>query len=109
VFDDAFAPACRKHGRGCAVRWGYDQEHTDSDRPYTVDELGERVEAPHRFAYPTVRDYELGFYTWRAMRRDGRLTRDEERAREPMILARLGIPGGSFDEVTNRALGPVEP
>lgn len=109
MFDGIFAPVCRKHGRGCTVQWGYDPEHTDSDRPYTVDELSERIEAPHRYAYPTARDYELGFYTWRSMRRDDQLTRDEEVAREPTILARLGIPGGSFDEVINRALGPVEP
>lgn len=108
MVDNFFAPVCRKHGRGCAVRWGYDQEHTDSNRPYTVDELSERIEAPHRYAYPTVRDYELGFYIWRAMRRDDRLARDEEQAREPMILARLGIPGDNFEDVINRVLGSVE-
>lgn len=106
--NDFFAPACRKHGKGCTVRWGYDREHTDSDRPYSVDELGERIEAPHRYAYPSVREYELGFRTWRAMRRDGRLSADEERVREPMILERLRIAGNSFDEVIQRALAAVE-
>ena len=95
---------CRKHGQGCNVRWGYDLDHTDSDHPYSVDELAGRHEAPHRYAYPSVREYELGFYTWRSMRRDDRLTRDEEQAREPMILRRLGISGESFDEVINHNL-----
>ena len=100
-----FPPFCRKHGEGCAVPWGYDRDHTDSDRPYSVAELGDRQEAPHRYAYQSVREYEQGFCIWRAMRRDDRLTRDEERAREPAILQQLGIAGGSFDEVIGRALG----
>lgn len=100
-----FPPRCRKHGEGCAIPWGYDRDHTDSDRPYSVAELGDRLEAPHRYAYPTVREYEQGFHIWRAMRRDDRLTWDEERAREPMILQWLGIEGGSFDEVIARTFG----
>lgn len=107
MFDGFFAPTCRKHGRCCSVPWGYDEEHTDSARPYTVDELGDRVEAPHYHAYPSNREYELGFRIWRAMRRDDRLTRGEEEAREPVVLARLGIAGGSFDEVINRTLRAV--
>lgn len=100
---DHLTGGCRKHGPGCSVRWGYDPEHTDSDRPYTVDELGERLDAPHRYAYPTVREYEQGFHIWRAIRRDERLTAAEEKAREPEILKKLGIAGGSFDEVIERA------
>jgi hypothetical protein len=107
MVDDFFAPQCRKHGRGCRIPWGYDEAHTDSDHPYTVDELSGRSEAPHRYAYPSVRDYELGFYTWRAMRRDDRLTAAEERAREPVALQRLGIPGDSFEEAIQRALARV--
>ncbi|OQQ12938.1 hypothetical protein B0675_36455 [Streptomyces sp. M41(2017)] len=99
---------CRKHGPGCSVRWGYDQEHTDSGRPYTAGELGERVEAPHRHAYSSAQEYELGFRTWRAMRRDDRLTAAEEQVREPLILGRLGIAGSSFDEVIERALKAAE-
>ncbi|MGW7087485.1 hypothetical protein ACWGH2_28865 [Streptomyces sp. NPDC054871] len=99
-----FQTGCRLHGPSCRTAWGYDQQHTDSDHPYSVSELADRAEAPHRYAYATNRDYELGFYTWRSMRRDDRLSREEERAREPVILARLGIKGASFDEVIGRAL-----
>lgn len=97
-----FPSFCRKHGEGCAIPWGYDPNHTDSDHPYSVDELERRQEAPHRFAYPSAREYEFGFYIWRSMRRDDRLTRDEERAREPVILARLGIKASSYDEALQR-------
>lgn len=93
---------CRLHGEACHVPWGYDKAHTDSLRPYTVEELSDRMEAPHRHAYPTARDYERGFYLWRAMRLDDRLTRAEEAAREPVLLARLGIAGSSFQEVLDR-------
>lgn len=93
-----YTMGCRLHGPGCQVRWGYDQEHTDSDHPYSVDELGDRAEAPHRYAYPTVQQYEQGFHIWRAMRRDDRLTRAEEQAREPVVLARLGIAASSYEE-----------
>jgi hypothetical protein len=107
VFNDFFAPTCRKHGRGCAVSWGYDRAHTDSDRPYTVDELGERLEAPHYYAYPSSSEYEQGFRIWRAMRRDDQLTPAEQEAREPVLLERLGIAGCSFDEVIGRTLRAV--
>jgi len=107
VISDFFAPHCRKHGRGCSVSWGYDQAHTDSDRPYTVEELGERAEAPHYFAYASNREYEQGFHIWRAMRRDDLLTAAEREARELVFLERLGIAGGSFEEVIERTLRAV--
>lgn len=66
--------ACRLHGRSCSVPWGYDPAHTDSPRPYTVNELADRFEGPHRYAYPTVAAYEEGFALWRALRRDGEPT-----------------------------------
>ncbi|WP_086685857.1 hypothetical protein [Streptomyces pseudogriseolus] len=66
--------ACRLHGRTCSVPWGYDRSHTDSTRPYTVHELADRFEGPHRYAYPTADAYEEGFALWRALRRDGEST-----------------------------------
>lgn len=102
-----FLPHCRKHGEGCAVPWGYDRDHTDSDRPYSVAELGGRLEAPHRYAYPTVSEYEQGFHIWRAMRLDDLLTTAEQEARETVLLERLGIAGGSFEAVIARTLRAV--
>ncbi|MBG7704834.1 hypothetical protein HCJ76_43935 [Streptomyces sp. MC1] len=66
--------ACRLHGEGCHVTWGYDRAHTDSRRPYTTEELAEREAAPHRYAYPAVQAYERGFRLWRALRRDAQPT-----------------------------------
>ncbi len=65
---------CRIHGPGCAVPWGYDREHTDSDQPYTLAELAGRQDCPHFYAYPSCEDYLEGWNLWRALRRDGRLT-----------------------------------
>jgi hypothetical protein len=48
---------CRIHGPGCSTPWGYDRDHTDSDRPYTLDELAIRQSVPHFYAYPTSEDY----------------------------------------------------
>lgn len=72
-----FLPGCRRHGRGCRVLWGYDQDHTDSDRPYTLDELAVRKDGPHRYAYPTDEAYKEGWHLWLALRRDARLSRAE--------------------------------
>ena len=76
-------------------------------QPMTVDELADRDGAPHRFAYPTARDYEQGFYLWRAIKRDGRLAADEERAREPVVLARLGLAASSYEEAIDNAVASV--
>jgi hypothetical protein len=59
--------------------WGYDPAHTDSRRPYTLDELAERTEGPHRYAYPTLGAYSEGWARWRVLRRDS----------EPTYLERL--------------------
>ncbi|CAL9326856.1 hypothetical protein [Streptomyces sp. SudanB91_2054] len=74
-----FDPGCQLHGRACRTPWGYDPAHTDSSRPYTVEELANRYEAPHRYAYPSTEEYVKGFRTWRALRRD----------QEPTYLERL--------------------
>ncbi len=59
------------HGRHCrTVSWGYDPEHTDSPRPYTLAELADRPECPHRYAYPDHGQYLQGWSLWRALRRD---------------------------------------
>lgn len=68
------------HGPGCHKSWGYDPPHTDSVRPYTLDELEGREEGPHRYAYPTTEAYLEGWYLWRALRRDSRLTAGERQA-----------------------------
>ncbi len=65
---------CRRHGAGCRVPWGYDQDHADSDRPYTVDELAARREGPHRYAYPSYEAYKDGWRLWVALHRDAQLT-----------------------------------
>lgn len=67
----------------CPIRPGWDRAHSDSDRPYTLAELEHREDAPHFYAYPTVEEYEQGFYLWRAIRRDQRLTAEEHMARLP--------------------------
>jgi hypothetical protein len=66
--------ACRLHGEGCHVAWGYDRAHTDSTRPYTTEELAERLEGPHYYAYPTLEAYQEGYALWLALRRDARPT-----------------------------------
>lgn len=70
-------PGCRRHGRGCRVPWGYDEDHTDSDRPYTVDELAARADCPHRYAYPDDEAYIAGFKLWLALRHDSRMSPQE--------------------------------
>jgi hypothetical protein len=61
------------HGPHCPTPWGYDPEHTDSDRPYTVQELAVRPNGPHRYAYPDTDQYVRGWALWRALRRDRQL------------------------------------
>lgn len=73
----SFLPGCRRHGRSCTVPWGYDPDHTDTDRPYTLDELATRISGPHRYAYPDAQAYLEGWALWKALRRDSRLTRTE--------------------------------
>lgn len=63
-------PVCRLHGSTCRTPWGYDPEHTDSATPYTLEELAERQESPHRYAYASLREYEAEFRLWRAVGRD---------------------------------------
>jgi hypothetical protein len=82
---------CRLHGPACRTLWGYDQAHTDSTHPYTVEELASRQEAPHRYAYPTVEAYEEGFRTWRAMRRDDEPTYLERLLATAVRMAPLGM------------------
>lgn len=43
------------------------------------------MEAPQRKEFETYDEYHLAFITWRAIRRDGKLTRDEEAARFKVI------------------------
>lgn len=61
---------CRAGHLNCRIPWGYDGDHTDSDRPYTLDELAARRDPPHRYAYPTVDEYVFAFKLWRSLRRD---------------------------------------
>lgn len=88
---------CRLHGSGCAVAWGYDQAHTDSARPYTLEELADREDGPHYFAYPDTAAYEAAWHAWRALRRDSRLTAEEANAADGVRLARLGFPDGTIE------------
>jgi len=69
------------HGRHCAVPWGWDPDHSDQLEPYTVDQLAQRVNCPHRWAYPSTGAYLHGHALWRALRRDGRLSPAESQAR----------------------------
>lgn len=89
-------PRCRAGHPNCCVPWGYDEAHTDSDRPYTLDELAERETAPHRYAYPTLDEYLYGFKLWRSLRRDARLTYAENdivwRWRMRQLSHREGLP-----------------
>lgn len=80
---------CRIHGRRCSIPWGYDRDHTDSDRPYTLAELAVRAECPHFYAYPTPDDYLAGWNLWRALRRDDRLTGAEADARFQVVAERI--------------------
>lgn len=80
---------CRIHGAGCSAPWGWDRDHTDSERPYTVDELAVRVDGPHFFAYPDADEYEAGWRLWRALRQDGRLNAAEDAVRSRLVLERL--------------------
>lgn len=69
----------------CPIPPGWDKAHTDSARPYTLDELEHREDAPHFHAYPDEDGYLQGFYLWRAIRRDGRLNPEESEARMTAI------------------------
>jgi hypothetical protein len=69
--------------------WGYDRAHTDSRFPYTLDELAERTEGPHRYAYPTADAYSEGWALWRALRRDSGLTDLERMVKLASRLAPL--------------------
>ncbi|GIH95317.1 hypothetical protein ACFFMN_23435 [Planobispora siamensis] len=78
-------PGCRLHGPRCRVPWGWDPAHTDSARPYSVEELAIRPDCPHRYAYATVEDYLQGWRLWRAMRRDDGLSAAELEARYAVV------------------------
>lgn len=82
---------CRLHGEPCRTRWGWDREHTDSPRPYTLDELAARPDNPHFYAYPMSEEYQAGWRLWRALRLEGHLTPLEDYVR---VLARAEILGG---------------
>jgi hypothetical protein len=88
LFPRLLYPGCRLHGPGCQTPWGYDRAHTDSQRPYTLDELAVRDAGPHFFAYPDGQAYESAWRLWVALRRDGRLTGAE---RDAAVLARLEL------------------
>jgi hypothetical protein len=72
---------CRLHGETCRIPWGYDEAHTDSPGPYTLDELAARRVGPHRFAYGSAEEYERAWYLWRALKWDAELTTVERDAR----------------------------
>lgn len=72
---------CRLHGRPCTIPPGWDRDHTDSPRPYTLDELEQRQECPHFGAYPDDDAYLLGWHIWRQIHRDGRLNEAESAVR----------------------------
>lgn len=55
--------------------------------PYTVDELDQLSQSPDRFAYPSHEAYLIGWYTWRALRRDGRLNEAEYAVQSETVLA----------------------
>lgn len=80
---------CRIHGRCCRTTWGWDPEHTDSARPYTLDELARRSDGPHRYAYASPEEYVLAWYTWRALRRDARLNAEEARVHWELVEERI--------------------
>lgn len=84
-----FPPRCRLHGPGCSTQWGWDEAHTDSPRPYTLDELEHRQDDPHLYAYPDVDAHLAGWHLWRALRRDGRLNEEEEAVRWAGVEERL--------------------
>jgi hypothetical protein len=82
-------PPCQIHGLPCRTALGWDEAHTDSGRPYTLDELEDRPEPPHRFAYPDADAYTVGFYIWRQIRRDGRLNEQEAAVRFAGVEERI--------------------
>lgn len=96
------AGPCRIHGPACRIPWGWDHDHTDSPRPYTLDELEARQDPPHFFAYPTYEEYERGFYLWRAIFRDGRLNAEEEAVRFEVLRAEDGAVRGLLGWVLRR-------
>lgn len=75
-------PVCLRtaHSRRCPIPWGYDPDHTDQTFPYTLEQLAVRREVPHRYAYPSHREYLEGFRLWRALLRDSCPNRAEHRA-----------------------------
>lgn len=85
---------CQIHGSTCQVPWGFDEEHTDQRWPYTLDQLAERSAGPHRYAYPTVDDYLVGWRLWVALDRDGRLN-PEERAVVERLRVEHALAGAS--------------
>lgn len=72
---------CRCPSRPCPIPAGWDAAHSDSDRPYTFEELERRLDAPHAGAYPDLEEYRRGFELWRALRRDDRLNTAEAEVR----------------------------
>ncbi len=58
-----------------------------------VAHTGGMGEQPQYGDYPTKAAYELAWYTWRAIRRDGRLTRDEMEAQLDAIRERIAAEG----------------
>lgn len=83
---------CRVHGPTCGIPWGYDPGHTDQRHPYTLAELAERTEPPHRYAYPTSSEYVQGFHLYRAIKRDKVLTPAEGHAKLEVLMDARGVP-----------------
>jgi hypothetical protein len=87
----------------CPVPVGWDRAHSDTLRPYTLDELAARADGPHFHAYPGVEEYQAGWRLWRALRIESRLTPLEDFVR---VLARAEILGGHESAAQWRAWHP---
>lgn len=75
------------HGPACPVPRGWDPDHSDQLYPYTLEQLAGRPEAPHRYAYPGVHEYEQTFHLWRVLRYEQDLTAAERDARLEALAA----------------------
>lgn len=97
------------HGPACGIPWGYDPAHTDSPRPYTLEELHGRAEPPHRFAYPDGRAYLEGWALWRALRRDAVLSGAEATEKAAALLDVMGLGPRVTALLDETGCGPLLP